>query len=281
MVKKLHQLLAASSRGKLFFISLLLIAIIGYLDQVTGFEISFSIFYLLPVAFCWYCGRSLGLLLSLISAVVWLIVDNSAGQPYSQNWIPFWNALMRFAIFSFSVLALSKIRQDITQEEILSRTDALTKLSNSRHFREQSALLFNLANRQQQPLALAYIDLDNFKSINDNFGHATGDLVLKQVGQVLATSMRDSDIAGRLGGDEFAVLLTGAGAEEAKAYFTWLQLQLLAEMEKNGWTTVGFSIGVAVYTKPLPERSNPLQDADDLMYRIKKMGKNQVLCQEF
>ena len=281
MLNRLHQQLSASSPGKLFFLSLLLIAIIGYLDHATGFEISFSIFYLLPVALCWYCGRTLGLLLSLISAAVWLVVDYSAGQQYSQSWIPIWNALMRFAFFYFSVLALSKIKQDINQEEALSRTDALTKLSNSRHFREQSTLLFNLANRQQQPLALAYIDLDNFKSINDNFGHATGDQVLKQVGKVLATAVRGSDIAGRLGGDEFAVLLTGAGAEEAKAYFLRLQLQLLTEMEKNGWTAVGFSIGVAVYAKPLPESSTPLQEADNLMYRVKKMGKNQVLCQEF
>ena len=280
MLNRLHQQLLASSPGRLLSLSLLLIAIIGYLDHVTGFEISFSIFYLLPVALCWYCGRALGLLLSLISASVWLAVDYSAGQQYSQTWIPFWNALMRFAFFFFSVLALSKIKQDIKQEEILSRTDALTKLSNSRHFREQSTLLFNLANRQQQPLALAYIDLDNFKSINDNFGHATGDLVLKQVGKVLATSVRGSDIAGRLGGDEFAVLLTGASTEEAKAYFTRLQQRLLAEMEKNDWTAVGFSIGVAVYLKPLPEGSNPLQEADNLMYIVKKMGKNQVLCRE-
>lgn len=280
-MKKLHQLLTTSSKVKLFFLSLLLIAIIGYLDHVTGYEISFSIFYLLPVALCWYCGRQLGLLLSFISAAVWLAVDYSAGQQYTQSWIPIWNALMRFAFFYFSVLALTKIKQDIIQEELLSRTDALTKLSNSRHFREQSTLLFNLANRQGQPLALAYIDLDNFKSINDNYGHETGDQVLKQVGKVLAAALRGSDIAGRLGGDEFAVLLTGTDSGGAKTFFTRLQLRLLDEMKKHGWTTVGFSIGVAIYPELLPEGTIPLQEADELMYRVKKMGKNQVLCQEF
>ena len=198
MLKRLNQHLANTSRGKLFFLGLLLIGISGVLDHSSGYEIAFSIFYLGPVAISWYCGRNLGVLLCLISTIVWMSVDYTAGHQYSQTWIFFWNALHRFAIFYFAVYGLDKIKNHLTQEEVLARTDALTELSNSRHFREQAELMFHMAKRQEQPLALAYIDLDNFKSVNDDFGHETGDLVLKQVGKVVAASLRGSDVAGRL-----------------------------------------------------------------------------------
>ena len=279
MLKNINQRLAATPRGKLFFLGLLLISITGIIDHITGYEISFAIFYVGPIALSWYCGLSLGMLLSLISIAVWLVVDFTAGHQYAYIWIPLWNALTRLAFFLFTVLVLAKIKHNVSQEELLARTDALTELGNARYFREQSALLFHIASRQEQPLALAYIDLDNFKSINDQFGHETGDRVLKQVGQILASALRGSDIAGRLGGDEFAILLTGTGIDGAETYFIRLQQRLLEKMADHGWP-VGFSIGVAVFTEPLPEGENPLQMADDLMYQVKRQGKNQVLCKE-
>jgi diguanylate cyclase (GGDEF)-like protein/PAS domain S-box-containing protein len=184
---------------------------------------------------------------------------------------------------SVHVLALI---HDFTEEErlereaMLARIDELTRVNNSRGFKEEAGLLLGLAARQVQPITLAYLDLDDLKPINDMLGHAEGDRVLKTVGDVLARSVRSTDVVGRLGGDEFAVVSLGASASGAKAFFGRLHEQLLKAMGERGWT-IGFSMGVAFFSAPIPELEDALKQADALMYRAKRAGKNRMICETF
>jgi diguanylate cyclase (GGDEF)-like protein len=106
--------------------------------------------------------------------------------------------------------------------ESLARTDALTGLGNRRAFTESLASHIALTNRYARPLSMAMLDVDGFKSINDNFGHDAGDAALAAVARILLSEIRDPDLCFRWGGDEFAVLLpetTAAGAEAVTARF--------------------------------------------------------------
>ena len=101
--------------------------------------------------------------------------------------------------------------------ESMAVRDPLTAALNRRGFLQELHRTMSEVERYKTPAAVIYIDLDGFKALNDGYGHATGDAVLKHVGRVLLDSVRESDIVGRLGGDEFGIILNRASAEEAKA----------------------------------------------------------------
>jgi diguanylate cyclase (GGDEF)-like protein len=181
------------------------------------------------------------------------------------------------------VLALM---DDFTEEEILEREamlgrkDLLTGARTRRAFRDEAAMLFGLASRSGAPSVLGFLDLDDFKTVNDRMGHAEGDRLLECVGATLAESTRSTDIVGRLGGDEFALLLPDTDTASAKLYFDRLHRRLLSVMRDNGWP-VGLCIGVAVFTSAPTSDREALRQADSLMYRAKKSGKNRVVYGEF
>jgi diguanylate cyclase (GGDEF)-like protein len=157
-------------------------------------------------------------------------------------------------------------------------TDELTGLANRRRFMEVVELELKRAERFQSPLGLLLVDLDDFKNVNDRFGHGTGDEVLRALSDVFRESLRDVDLAARLGGEEFAVLLpetdySGAAgvAERLRASLASLELET-PDREQFGVTA---SFGVAVY----PEAQSVdelLRTADAALYRAKAEGKNRV-----
>ena len=255
--------------------------LLGVADHYTGFETSFAVFYLLPVALAaWYGGSAAGFSLCAISAVTWLLVDFSAGHVYSRSWIPYWNAGTRFVFFLATAWLLARLRQSVAAKETLLRKDALTGVHSLRAFMDESATLLELAARHGHPVALGYIDLDGFKSLNDGRGHAEGDRALRRVGAELGRHVRASDIAARLGGDEFAVLLPHADRRGAEVFFGRLHARLLEAMEEEGWA-IGFSVGVAVFDDPGIGVGEMLKRADALMYSVKKAGKNSVSYRVF
>ena len=157
-------------------------------------------------------------------------------------------------------------------------TDELTGLANRRRFMEFVQLELKRAERFQSPLGLLLVDLDDFKLVNDRFGHGTGDKVLRALSDVFRESLRDVDLAARLGGEEFAVLLpetdySGAAgvAERLRASLASLELQ---DPDGQGFGVTA-SFGVAVY----PEAQSVdelLRTADAALYRAKAEGKNRV-----
>lgn len=177
--------------------------------------------------------------------------------------------------------ALQREQRLSAQLAELSLRDALTGLHNRRHMDETIDRMFRYAIRSGHPLSVAIIDLDNFKSVNDEHTHLVGDQVLRRSAAVLAEAIRGSDELVRMGGEEFALLMPGTSAAEAVTVCERMRVALKA----HSWQTVvqgiamTASFGVAT-TGTASEVSELLREADQQLLLAKRMGKNRVLCAE-
>jgi len=268
--------LDSRSRWQILALALCLLGGVGFIDYVTGYEISFGLFYLGPVGIAaWCAGRRAGTALAMLSCVVWYAADTGSGHPYTHALIPVWNALVRLGFFLSTAFLLAALRERLTAEGLQARTDTLTGLLNSRAFMEKLEYTLALAGRSGNPLTLAYIDLDNFKGINDQYGHSEGDRVLRAFGQAMTECTRRSDTAARMGGDEFALLLMNleaSGAAEAISKLT----HRLSESLRAGGKGVTCSIGAVTFKKPPGNADEAMRAADALMYEVKRKTKNNV-----
>ncbi|MCY1210407.1 putative diguanylate cyclase DgcQ [compost metagenome] len=169
----------------------------------------------------------------------------------------------------------------------LAETDALTGLANRRVFTARFALEYAHCARAQLPIALIMLDIDHFKRINDHWGHASGDIVLRQVAQVLRTRVRGVDLAARLGGEEFAILLPRTGVADAAAVADQLRQAVgglscepAADAIAKGNIRFTASFGVA---QIVPDGTNDLEAlvlvADQRLYAAKAGGRNRVVAQ--
>ena len=279
MLRALNDFFLARSPVQLTTTACLLVVVVALFDHLTGIELSFSIFYLIPVSVtAWYSGRGAGLSICVLSATAWYVVDHTGGHVYSHAFIPVWNATVRLGFFAITTFLLDRLRGALREQRALAEHDGLTGLLNARAFRAGCRRLFDLAARHRHPLSLGYVDLDNFKHLNDSLGHSGGDEVLKAVAAALAERLRESDLVGRLGGDEFAVLLPETDLAGATAIFRELHQRLVEVAVRNRWQ-VGFSFGVAVFASPPAQLDEAVRIADELMYRVKAGGKNSVLIE--
>ncbi|MEO6051720.1 MAG: GGDEF domain-containing protein [Pyrinomonadaceae bacterium] len=253
-----------------------LVLILGIIDFSTVHEISFGLFYLIPVSLvAWFLTSSTRVITWFIIALVWLIGDVKAG-PMSNNQLPsYWNAIGGFVFLGVVALVLSALRGAYQHEKDLARTDPVTEALNARALYELTHREIVRARRYDHPLTLAYMDIDNFKAVNDKYGHVVGDQLLKTVTDVARSSLRETDSVARIGGDEFAILLPETGNEVAQIVINKVQRTLLEEMEKYGWS-VTFSIGVVTCLSAPAAVTDVVQWGDDLVYAAKNSGKNTV-----
>jgi diguanylate cyclase (GGDEF)-like protein len=168
-----------------------------------------------------------------------------------------------------------KVKQALQREQELSRVDPLTNVANRRAFYEALDLESRRARRHGRSVALVYVDVDNFKAINDSVGHAAGDALLTTVARVMQTNLRAGSCVGRLGGDEFAILIPEASANQIGRFLDRLRGLLLDEMELHQWP-VTFSMGAAVFPKPSGSVEEMIHAADQEMYAVKNRSKNDV-----
>ncbi len=161
----------------------------------------------------------------------------------------------------------------------LATTDPLTGTANRRAFLARSEAEITRARRFSRPVSLLMFDLDHFKSINDTYGHAAGDEVLKAVGQVLLATLRPVDIPGRLGGEEFGVLLVETALPEAALVAERLRERLQAMVVRHGDNSIRFtvSVGATSLGTQVQGLEGALQIADKLMYRAKQTGRNRIV----
>jgi diguanylate cyclase (GGDEF)-like protein len=267
-----------NQRSHLFWASagLACVALLGIVDYLTGYEISFSLFYLAPIALVsWYANRKLGLGISILSALTWLSAEIAAGQTYSHPAIFAWNTLIRFGFFVIVTYLVSELSEVHGREVTLARTDPLSGAINARYFTELLEMEIARSRRYRAPFTLAYIDLDNFKVINDRSGHDTGDEVIRFIVCELKSRLRRVDVVARLGGDEFGLLLPGTDEIAARTVMPRLHTHLTQQMSSQGWP-VTFSIG-AVACRVVPESAREIiKVADQLMYQVKNSTKNDM-----
>lgn len=264
--------LEKQSKSLLVFAGFILIGIVGFIDYVTGYEFAFSVFYVLPIFLVtWFTNRWLGLVTSVASTIIWLVADIATGRTYTSPFIPFWNSCIRFAFFMIITILLSSLKSSLE----LAHTDHLTSAINSRYFYEIVQMEMNRFQRNQHPFTIAYIDIDNFKAVNDRFGHVVGDQVLIALVSSIRKVIRRSDFIARLGGDEFAVLFPETDQEASRIIFSKIQNSFLEAVQQRNWS-VTFSCGVVTCRAAPQTISELIRTTDELMYLAKSDGKNIV-----
>ena len=172
-----------------------------------------------------------------------------------------------------------ELRETNKRLELLSITDGLTKLYNHRHFQDELVRAFEESARYQRPLSLAIIDLDFFKKVNDTYGHAVGDEVLKTVAQMFQQSIRSTDLAARYGGEEFAVMMPETDTDDGIAFAEKIRSLVETTSIDTQAGSISVTVSVGVSTVPYPRIHSAKElivSADKALYRAKKGGRNRV-----
>lgn len=162
----------------------------------------------------------------------------------------------------------------------MAMTDALTGLHNRLYFYEAGVKIFENATRANQPSAIAMIDIDNFKKVNDTYGHEAGDKALIHVANTMKKALRRSDVLVRFGGEEFVILLPNCSHDQAvKVMEKVCSITAASPCQINADTKLSITISIGV-TSALTDIDKMLETADKFMYKAKKRGKNRVFSQE-
>ena len=178
------------------------------------------------------------------------------------------------------VFGLAALRRLLEEAHFQSRKDSLTGLVNKGGFYQIVNSEMEVCRRYRRTLSITYIDCDNFKSVNDKYGHHVGDELLRVVSMTMQRKLRSSDLPGRLGGDEFAVMLPETSAEACRMVVEMLQQRLLQEMAGHKWP-VTFSIGIATFTRMPSSIEEMIRQADKLMYAVKNTRKGAIKQEVF
>lgn len=257
-----------------------LIALVAAADVLTGPHLSFSIFYVLPVALAsWYMPRRMTALTCLVATATWLTVD-VRGMTYDNNFIPLWNAAVRLGFFTITSALLIALKAAHEKQQMLASVDGLTQVLNRRAFEERCDYVFRLCARQSRVVSIGFLDIDRFKRANDTLGHQAGDRILVEVAATLVRELRRTDLIGRLGGDEFAIALPDAEHAGVTSRLRGILASLRNAAAANHWP-VGFSVGVVVCRPPLPAVDDALNHADRLMYRVKALGADGFSIEDY
>ena len=178
-----------------------------------------------------------------------------------------------FFVLAAALITYLRVKQAELQAVI--DTDLVTGATSARGFYRHAEREIYRSHRYGHPLTVAYLDLDNFKQVNDTYGHQEGDRLLRIVAQTIKTHIRAADRVARLGGDEFVILFSETDAPSARHAVEKIRAQLLARMQMEYWP-VTFSLGVLTCGPNCPGLEDVLREADHLMYSVKKAGKNAV-----
>lgn len=182
-------------------------------------------------------------------------------------------------VIQVTVRDIAEIKLAREKLEFLAHHDALTGLPNRVLFSEHLNQALSLALREQRGLAILFIDLDEFKPVNDRYGHAVGDILLRLVGERIRDVLRRSDVVGRIGGDEFMVLLGYVGHSlDAGRIAEKVRRALACPFRIDGKAlTIGSSIGVALFPEHGRNAVELTRHADQAMYQAKHAGRDQVV----
>jgi len=248
-------------------------ALILWLEMWTSYQIALLPFLLVPISlatlfsfplagyvFCFGCTLASNLL-------------EAEFHPEHFTGYYLLNAFFRLLVVFYMVKLLSLLTESLAKERKSAISDPLTDLANRSRFLDCLEIELADAQRYGYPLSVAYIDLDKFKAVNDKFGHAKGDEVLKAAASALSGSVRAGDLAARLGGDEFAVILPHAGPDAAEAVHKKLE-SVLAERMRALAVPTRASVGLLSNCQEASSVDGLMEQADKLMYKAKRDGSS-------
>ncbi len=273
--------LERQDRPWLLRLGTILLVLINCANYLAGLEVSIFTLYLLPVSLVgWFVGRREGAFFAFLGSASWYAVEWSLGRQYSHLIYFFANLAALFGFFMIINLTLTAFKKALKQEKNLARVDSLTGLTNSRHFHELVEKEIDRSRRYRHPMTLLYLDCDNFKNINDTFGHQIGNRCLHFLAAALQRHTRTIDIVARLGGDEFAILMPETGEQFVPQAIERLHTRMVRDLRKMGWP-VTLSMGAAVFLDPPESAEEMIKSADRLMLQSKSGGKNRVQYKVF
>lgn len=264
----------------IFFI-VLFSTVIAFTD---GYSSQYKMFYLfLIITSTIQFGRSYGLVISAICSGIILVLDllsvpNNIVNTYFQN------DLILAGIFILTAWLLGyyvAIEKNYREQLIdLANKDELTGVYNHRYFQEAINNQVIKAESIAKPVSLLFIDIDYFKKYNDLYGHLEGDKILEQIGRVLKSELKPSNIVARYGGEEFAVIIPNTGEEEAVAIGEGIR-KIIENMDFYGQENLPnknltISVGVSCYPDKAKNKTELINSADDALYRAKFFNKNRV-----
>jgi len=265
-------------KGKAFnaFIGLICSVFLGIFDMWMPPEYTLSFLYLLPISFTtWFAGKWAGFVISVLCTGFW-----SLSRFHEASGAAAWNIVSTLGIFCVVSLMLFRIRQLLEAESTLSRTDPLTGVMNLRAFTELVEYEIMRLMREGSPFSVAYIDLDNFKLVNDSFGHRQGDELLKAIVGCLNSHLRKTDAVARIGGDEFTIFMPATDQYAVRVVTQKIREELNELSIGNNWVTT-ISMGVVTCTDGACMLDEIISIADNLMYEVKRAGKNDVQYAEY
>lgn len=257
-------------------VSVLMVLLLTGLVAVFGDIVFLEPFYAIPIALAsWYGSRKSGILLTLLSALLLVLVEVFLLQSHMSIATYLFQSLSYIFAYLGLAIIVTSFRNIHRIEAIAADTDDLTGISNSRSFYVELANELVRSHRYEHVFSLAYLDIDDFKHINDSQGHLEGDRLLIEVAKCLKTTLRKTDTAARLGGDEFACLFPETDQDNAKIAFANTSEMLKKRMKEHGWD-VTFSAGLVTFDTIPDDVKEALNVADELMYSVKHGEKNNV-----
>ncbi len=215
--------------------------------------------------------------MSIASGAIWFALNYQI--EHGSTWlVGAWNVSVRLAMYLLVAALIGSARALLDAERLRSRTDALTEVLNPRAFYENVRQEIERTRRFHRPMSLAYLDVDDFKEINDRFGHAAGDEVLRKFAGILRLTMRTIDTVARLGGDEFVVLMPETATEGVLVAIQ----RLTDHLSSIDGLPVRVSIGIVTCDDPVPLSIDQIiHRADTLMYTAKRLGKHRFIHGRF
>ncbi|MCW8930909.1 MAG: GGDEF domain-containing protein [Gammaproteobacteria bacterium] len=275
-MKTIFSILDKRSPSLIVWSSVLLMLLIVIIDIATGNIIFFQPFLVLPILLAsWYGSKRAGLLLAIFSTLTWIISREIVNTDSFNLQLVIYSGISNLVAYSLLAILITNFRNVHRVEKLAADTDALTSLHNSRGFYVELANELLRSIRYGHKFSLAYIDIDNFKHINDSLGHSTGDKLLVEVAQCLKSSLRETDTVARLGGDEFVCLLPETEPEMSKKTFLKVSDMLSKVMQSHNWS-VSFSIGLVTFETPPDDTKEAVAIADELMYCVKNNKKDNI-----
>jgi diguanylate cyclase (GGDEF)-like protein len=213
--------------------------------------------------------------MAFLAAAMRGIGDLTSERQFSAPWIPWANVVTRFFTYTLVAFLAAQVRLQFEAEYERATHDPLTGLQNRRAFLQAGAEEVARSTRYSHSIAVIFLDLDEFKKLNDTRGHDSGDEALRRAAEALLSALRTSDRIARLGGDEFAVLLPEIGYDAALEAGRKAHAAMNTALERYPPVTV--SAGVAWFESTDRLFPEMVKAADELMYEVKKSGKARML----
>ena len=253
-----------------------LMVLVYELNLRTPPEFRLGILYLIPVlVVSWHDGVGWGIVFAGATCLLRFVVGIDQMPVDTPMIARVLNEVAYLTVVGVAVAGLSQLRRTQAQLHLLATHDPLTNVLNARAFSNELSQELGRNRRYGRPLALIYLDLDDFKTVNDAHGHATGDAVLRLVADAMRGAVRQADVVGRLGGDEFAVLMPETEGMVAHAAATRLASGIRTVF--RGTPSVTASIGVVSVTGTEAGTDELIRKADQAMYEAKRAGKDRVV----